>query len=92
METLLPLVYDELRQMATHKLARERPGHTLQATALVHEACGSVIVLLYPARPYTLPLLFVWVGSGALMLYRDAYARAIYGLIPTRAYVPEAAS
>jgi RNA polymerase sigma factor (TIGR02999 family) len=35
---LLPLVYDELRRLATHKLAHERPGQTLQATALVHEA------------------------------------------------------
>jgi RNA polymerase sigma factor (TIGR02999 family) len=37
-EQLLPLVYDELRQLAAHKLAQERPGQTLQATALVHEA------------------------------------------------------
>jgi RNA polymerase sigma factor (TIGR02999 family) len=37
-EQLLPLVYDELRQLAAQKLAREMPGHTLQATALVHEA------------------------------------------------------
>jgi RNA polymerase sigma factor (TIGR02999 family) len=35
---LLPLVYDELRQLATRKLAQEAPGQTLQATALVHEA------------------------------------------------------
>jgi RNA polymerase sigma factor (TIGR02999 family) len=35
---LLPLVYDELRQLAAHRLAGERPGQTLQATALVHEA------------------------------------------------------
>lgn len=35
---LLPLLYDELRQLATQKLANERPGQTLQATALVHEA------------------------------------------------------
>jgi RNA polymerase sigma factor (TIGR02999 family) len=35
---LLPLVYDELRRLAAHKLAREQPGQTLQATALVHEA------------------------------------------------------
>ena len=34
----LPLVYDELRQVAHHYLQRERPGHTLQSTALVHEA------------------------------------------------------
>lgn len=35
---LLPLVYDELRQLAAQKLAEEKPGQTLQATALVHEA------------------------------------------------------
>ncbi len=37
-EDLLPLVYDELRQLARRYLNRERPGHTLQPTALVHEA------------------------------------------------------
>ncbi len=37
-EQLLPLVYDELRRLAAAKLAREKPGQTLQATALVHEA------------------------------------------------------
>ena len=37
-EQLLPLVYDELRRLAAHRLAREKPGQTLQATALVHEA------------------------------------------------------
>jgi|SRR3954447_7649192 len=37
-ERLLPLVYDELRKLAAAKLAREKPGQTLQATALVHEA------------------------------------------------------
>ena len=37
-EHLLPLVYDELRKLAAQKLAQERPGQTLQATALVHEA------------------------------------------------------
>jgi RNA polymerase sigma factor (TIGR02999 family) len=36
--TLLPAVYEELRQMADRKLLSEGPGHTLQATALVHEA------------------------------------------------------
>jgi hypothetical protein len=35
---LLPLVYDELRRLAAHKLAYEAAGQTLQATALVHEA------------------------------------------------------
>jgi RNA polymerase sigma factor (TIGR02999 family) len=36
-EQLLPLVYDELRRLAAQKLAQEKPGQTLQATALVHE-------------------------------------------------------
>jgi RNA polymerase sigma factor (TIGR02999 family) len=37
-EQLLPLVYDELRKLAARRLAQEKPGQTLQATALVHEA------------------------------------------------------
>jgi RNA polymerase sigma factor (TIGR02999 family) len=37
-ERLLPLVYDELRRLAAAKMANEKPGQTLQATALVHEA------------------------------------------------------
>jgi RNA polymerase sigma factor (TIGR02999 family) len=37
-DELLPLVYEELRKLAAHKMANERPGQTLQATALVHEA------------------------------------------------------
>src|SRR6266568_2238096 len=37
-EQLLPLVYNELRSLAAQKLAQEKPGQTLQATALVHEA------------------------------------------------------
>src|SRR5262249_18018559 len=37
-EQLLPLVYDELRKLAAQKLAQEKPGQTLQATALVHDA------------------------------------------------------
>jgi RNA polymerase sigma factor (TIGR02999 family) len=37
-DKLLPLIYDELRKLAAHKMANERAGHTLQPTALVHEA------------------------------------------------------
>jgi RNA polymerase sigma factor (TIGR02999 family) len=37
-EQLLPLIYEELRKLAAQKLAQEKPGQTLQATALVHEA------------------------------------------------------
>ncbi len=43
-EQLLPLVYDELRRLAAGKLAHERPGQTLQATALVHEAYLRLVV------------------------------------------------
>lgn len=38
LDRLLPLVYDELRRLARRHMRRERPGHTLQTTALVHEA------------------------------------------------------
>ncbi len=38
LEALVPLVYKELRDIARHHLQRERPGHTLQSAALVHEA------------------------------------------------------
>src|SRR2546421_1114525 len=37
-EQLLPLVYEELRRLASQRLAQEKPGQTLQPTALVHEA------------------------------------------------------
>ena len=37
-DRLLPVVYEELRRLAAQQMSRERPGHTLQATALVHEA------------------------------------------------------
>src|SRR5260370_42129056 len=42
-EELLPLVYDELRKLAAQKMAQEKPGQTLQATALVHEAYLRVV-------------------------------------------------
>src|SRR5262249_26170936 len=42
-EQLLPLIYDELRKLAAQRLAQERPGQTLQATALVHEAYLRVV-------------------------------------------------
>ena len=44
---LLPLVYDELRKLAAAQMANEKPGHTLDATALVHEAW----LRLVPAKP-----------------------------------------
>src|SRR5258706_996923 len=37
-DRLLPILYEELRKLAAHRLAQEKPGQTLQATALVHEA------------------------------------------------------
>jgi RNA polymerase sigma factor (TIGR02999 family) len=41
---LLPLVYDELKKLAAHKMAREKPGQTLDATALVHEAYLRLVI------------------------------------------------
>lgn len=49
-EQLLPLVYEELRRLAAQKLAQEKPGQTLQATALVHEA---YLRLVAPAKGST---------------------------------------
>src|SRR6267378_2755036 len=43
-EQLLPLVYQELRKLAAQKLAQEKPGQTLEATALVHEAYLRLVV------------------------------------------------
>jgi hypothetical protein len=48
-EQLLPLVYDELRKLAAQKLAHEKPGQTLQATALVHEAYLRLVPPLNPS-------------------------------------------
>jgi RNA polymerase sigma factor (TIGR02999 family) len=46
---LLPLVYEELRKLAAHKMAHEAPGQTLQATALVHEAYLRLVGAELPA-------------------------------------------
>ena len=51
-DDLLPLVYDELRKLAAQRLTQEKPGQTLQATALVHEA----YLRLVGGEPSTLPL------------------------------------
>src|SRR5437773_6306417 len=50
-DQLLPLVYSELRELAARKLAQEKPGQTLQATALVHEAYVR-LVGVEPAQPW----------------------------------------
>jgi RNA polymerase sigma factor (TIGR02999 family) len=54
-EQLLPLVYDELRKLATQRLAQEKPGQTLQATALVHDAYLRLVDAGEPRR---------WQGRG----------------------------
>jgi RNA polymerase sigma factor (TIGR02999 family) len=51
-ERLLPLVYDELRRLAAQKMARESPGQTLQATALVHEAYLRLVKSGTPSEPH----------------------------------------
>src|SRR5207248_6526953 len=49
-DQLLPLVYEELRKLAAHKMANEAPGQTLQPTALVHEAWLRLVGKEEPAR------------------------------------------
>jgi len=56
-EKLLPLVYDELRRLAAHQMAGQRPGQTLQATALVHEAYLRLVGQDEPGRQH-------WDGRG----------------------------
>ena len=54
-ERLLPLIYDELRRLATQKFSREKPGHTLQPTVLVHEAYLRLVDVQQPQQ---------WSGRG----------------------------
>jgi RNA polymerase sigma factor (TIGR02999 family) len=54
-EKLLPLVYDELRKLAAQRMAQERPGQTLDATALVHEAYVRLVKVPEPGQ---------WEGRG----------------------------
>lgn len=49
-EQLLPLVYDELRKLAAARLAQEKPGHTLQATGLVHDAWLKLVDVKHAQR------------------------------------------
>ena len=56
-EKLLPLIYDELRRLAAHQMAGQRPGQTLQATALVHEAYLRLVGQDEPGRQH-------WDGRG----------------------------
>ena len=56
-EQLLPLVYDELRKLAAQRLAREKPGQTLQATALVHDAYLRLVGAAGPRLGQPRPLL-----------------------------------
>jgi DNA-directed RNA polymerase specialized sigma24 family protein len=54
-EQLFPLVYEGLRKLAARKLAREQPGQTLDATALVHEAYVRLVAAKREGNPITLP-------------------------------------
>ena len=65
-ERMLPLVYDELRRLAASYLRRERPGHTLQPTALVHEA----YVRLVDQRQVDWSNRAQFVGLAAVMMRR----------------------
>jgi RNA polymerase sigma factor (TIGR02999 family) len=65
-EALLPLVYEDLRRIARNYLRRERPGHTLQPTALVHEA----YLRLIDQRRVTWQNRAQFVGLAAVMMRR----------------------
>ena len=71
-EELLLVVYDELRRMARGRMAGERPGHTLQATALVHEAWLSLVD--QPSRSWQNRAHFF--GAAATAMRRILIARA----------------
>jgi RNA polymerase sigma factor (TIGR02999 family) len=71
-EKLLPLVYDELRMMAAARMAKENPGHTLDATALVHEA----YVRLTDGQPFESRSHFLRAASEAMRRILVDYARA----------------
>jgi RNA polymerase sigma factor (TIGR02999 family) len=64
-ERLLPLVYDDLRKVAAQKVAQERPGQTLQATALVHEAYLR-LVDVRPAQQWDNPKHFFAAAAEAM--------------------------
>lgn len=69
---LLPLVYDELRGLAAAKMANERPGHTLDATALVHEAYAR----LTGGRSFESRSHFLRAAAGAMRRILIDHARA----------------
>src|SRR5262245_35942672 len=73
-EQLLPLVYDELRKLAAARLANEKPGQTLQPTALVHEAYLRLIGPRAVERP--------WNGRGHFF---SAAAEAMRRILVNRA-------
>jgi RNA polymerase sigma factor (TIGR02999 family) len=72
-EELLPLVYKELRRMAGSKMAREAPGHTLQPTALVHEAWLNLVDA--PARSWENRAHFLGAAAEAMRRILIAQAR-----------------
>jgi len=81
-EKLLPLVYDELRELAAARLAHEKPGQTLQATALVHEAYLRLVKSQESGtrnQPKALP---IWLLAPGLWLLLSAPAAISSGPLP----------
>lgn len=78
---LLPLVYDELRRLAAHRLAQERPGQTLQATALVHEAFAR---LVEPRMPRAFRGRYHFFSAAAEAMRRILVEKARYKLAQKR--------
>src|SRR6266550_2226890 len=78
-EKLLPLIYDELRRLAAHHMAGQRPGQTLQATALVHNGRAK----LFRPRPwFTKPTFGSWARTNRAA--STGMAGAIFSRRPPR--------
>src|SRR5256885_332557 len=75
-EALAPLVYDELRRLAAAYMRRERPGQTLQATALVHEA---YMRLAHAGTPWHDKRHFVGIAARSMRQILVERARAVRG-------------
>jgi RNA polymerase sigma factor (TIGR02999 family) len=78
-DELFPLVYEELRRLAAHRLAREKPGQTLQATALVHEAYLR-LVDVEKSHPWNSRGHFLAAAAEAMRRILIEHARAKYAL------------
>jgi hypothetical protein len=87
-EQLLPLVYEELRKLAAQKLAQEKPGQTLEATALVHEAYLRLVRTPSPSPNGTGQIVEQWNSRGHFFAAAAEATSAWRGCRPAGASSP----